>query len=342
LSGLETPTNGRILFHEEDVTTVPPNKRQVAMMFQHIALYPHMKVWKNIAYPLKVRNVAKTERRKQATEAAEMMHVEELLEKYPAELSGGQRQRIALARLFIQDPELFLMDEPLSDLDANLKVEIRKEIQKFHRQMEKPTVYVTHDQEEALTMSDRIVVMRDGRIEQTGTPDQVYHRPANNFVGSFIGNPNMNLFEGTMTTFTDSEAVVRISDQEIVVPLSEWHVDSPVEAGSPIEIGIRPEQVRIGEEPSDDPHTATIPATVSLVERIGDRMLVTLDGPDDEIRSVTAEIDVAAEDDEIWVYLDGNDAHIFSGDTGDAIARGKRIERSHRERKAIEYDEHSV
>lgn len=182
IAGLEQPTSGQIIFDEQDVTDVPAEKRKLAMMFQNIALYPHMSIRDNIVYPLKVQGMPKEERYEKAREAATVMQIPDMLDKKPGDLSGGQRQRAALARTVVQDPIAFLMDEPLSDLDAKLKVEIRREILNVHARIGQPTIYVTHDQEEALTMSDRIAVMNDGRIEQFGTREEVYYYP-NNKIG---------------------------------------------------------------------------------------------------------------------------------------------------------------
>ena len=313
-AGLEIPSDGKILLNMEDVTEVPANKRGLAMMFQNIALYPHMNVRDNISYPLKVRGISKTDRDEEAKQGAEIMQISELLDKYPAELSGGQRQRAALARTIVQDPQAFLMDEPLSDLDAKLKVEIRKEIQRVHRRVERPTLYVTHDQEEAMTMSDRIAVMNDGTIEQIGTPDELYTRPQNIFVAQFIGNPSMNFVQGNLDSFEDSTITATFQGNSIEVPVTETENGSKV---SNIVIGFRPEIVNINRNGA-----GYFDGTISLIERISDRMQATVDGPDGELRATVSADHSLNENEAVSISFDREKVHIFDSKTGEAIAHG--------------------
>jgi len=313
IAGLETPTSGQIRFDGEDISHVQAPKRNIGMMFQNIALYPHMTVRDNIAYPLKVRGVSKESRFEQSKEGAELMQVGDLLEKYPGELSGGQRQRTALARTVVQEPRLFLMDEPLSDLDAKLKVEVRKEMQKLHKRLGITTIYVTHDQEEALTMSDKVVVMNDGHVEQMDTPDGLYTHPANTFVAEFIGNPAMNFLTVDVES-VDGESVVLSIDGAPHEFAFEVH--DPDALGSTATLGFRPEAVSIGGEAGD------LPAEVVLVERIGDRLLVTMDSDHGEIRATVSARDRVDEDGTVQLTIDKRRAHLFSVESGDLVAGG--------------------
>lgn len=311
IAGLETPTSGRILVDGEDITDTAPNNRGLAMMFQDIALYPHMSVLENIAYPLKVRGIAPEERHQRARDVAELMQIPELLDKYPGELSGGQRQRTAIARTVVYDPSAFLMDEPLSDLDAKLKVEIRKEIQRVHERAQKPTIYVTHDQGEALSMSDRIAVMNDGNIMAIGTPDDLYETPKNMFVAGFIGNPSMNFLPGTVSD--GGEGTVRLDGLDTEVAFGV--LDGPLDVAS-VEVGVRPEKVDV----SPDPDHGLFSGTLELLERIGDRRLATISASDREIRALNLQADALTEGEDVSVVFDPGEIHLFNSTSGEAIA----------------------
>ena len=315
IAGLEQPTSGSVSFDGTDLTTVPPNKRNLAMMFQNIALYPHMKVWENIAYPLKVRNVPTDERYEKAEEAAAIMQVDDLLEKYPGELSGGQRQRAALARTITQNPRAFLMDEPLSDLDAKLKVEIRKEIQKVHRRVQKPTIYVTHDQEEAMTMSDRVAVMNDGQIVQIGTPDELYERPKSKFIAEFIGNPSMNFLSATLRSLDRTTCTIDVADEEIHFDVGYFHSEPSNDA---VTLGFRPESVSIAE----DRQNGDLEGEIELLERIGDRKLAHIDGPEDEIRVTMPANTPLSEGEIVMLRIERSGLFIFERSTENLVVRG--------------------
>jgi len=315
IAGLEIPTSGSIVFDGQDVTEVPANKRNLSMMFQNIALYPHMEIWENIAYPLKVRNVSKDERYEQAEEAASIMKVEELLEKYPGELSGGQRQRAALARTITQNPNAFLMDEPLSDLDAKLKVEIRKEIQRVHNHVAKPTIYVTHDQEEAMTMSDRIAVMNDSNIVQIGTPDDLYERPQTRFVAEFIGNPSMNFVQGSINEFDDETCEVDIGDRELNFDVA--FVESEL-SGAGVSVGFRPEGVTTAESQTE----SDFQGEITLLERIGDRKLAYLQSLGGELRVTMPASTPLAEGETTSLRIDRDNLYVFDANSEELVARG--------------------
>ncbi|UWG51931.1 ABC-type spermidine/putrescine transport system,ATPase component [Halalkaliarchaeum sp. AArc-CO] len=314
IAGLEIPTEGTIEFDGVDITEVPANKRDLAMMFQDIALYPHMTVRQNIAYPLKIDGVDKSARHETAREAAEVMQIEELLDKYPGELSGGQQQRTGLARTIVQDPIAFLMDEPLSDLDAQLKIEMRREIQRVHRRLGKATIYVTHDQEEALTMSDRVVVLNDGRIKQVGTTDEVYNRPANTFVATFIGNPSINYLEGIIDTVDDDTAVVTFHGTQFEVQFEPDTASSP---GDSVTVGIRPQHVEVVSDP-DEGHLS---GELSLFEPVDDRAHTTVDGPEGEFRAVTRANAPLDEGEQVGLFVDDENVLVFDDDTGTLLAR---------------------
>ncbi len=309
IAGLETPTSGTIEFHGENMNHVPPNKRDIAMMFQNIALYPHMTVMENISYPLKVQGVDRHSRQDRSRDAAEIMKIEELLEKHPGELSGGQRQRAALARTIVQDPVAFLMDEPLSDLDAKLKTEIRKEILRVHKQLDKPTLYVTHDQEEAMTMSDRIIVMNDGEIEQMAAPENVYQQPNNIFVAEFIGNPSMNFWDGSI----DSEG----ENVNLEVFGQAFELEG-------LSTDIVHDSVTVGARPQDcvaDPDSGhiQIAGTLSLLELIDNRALATIDTDYGEVRAVIPGDMDATEGEPIEVGVAKSDLYLFNAETGESL-----------------------
>ncbi|TKT78344.1 sn-glycerol-3-phosphate ABC transporter ATP-binding protein UgpC [Aquamicrobium sp. LC103] len=196
IAGLEVATSGRLVIGGRDVTALPPKERDVAMVFQNYALYPHMTVRSNMGFSLKLRGAEKAEIERKVTEAADVLGLDTLLDRYPGQLSGGQRQRVATGRAIVRDPKLFLFDEPLSNLDAKLRVQMRTEIKALHQRLGNTMIYVTHDQIEAMTLADRIVVMHSGRIEQEGAPLDLYDRPANAFVGGFLGSPSMNFIKG--------------------------------------------------------------------------------------------------------------------------------------------------
>jgi multiple sugar transport system ATP-binding protein len=318
LAGLETPTSGQILFDGTDVTDLPANKRNVAMMFQNIALYPHMTVTDNIAYPLKIRSVPPEIRREKAREAAEKMQIPELLDKHPAELSGGQRQRAALARTVSYEPDVFLMDEPLSDLDAKLKIKIRKEIQQLQKDLNKTTIYVTHDQEEAMTMSDRIAVMNNGRVLQYGTPDELYRHPNNQFVATFIGNPSMNFLSSSVESVDGDTASLSIEE---VVFDCELEVVDRLRETMQVKIGFRPESIRIGSEI----RTGDFRGKIKLIERIGDRLLATVEGPQGDLSMTISADNNLQEDETIPFEIDKTNIYVFDRDSGKLVAKGTNV-----------------
>ncbi|NHN58593.1 MULTISPECIES: ABC transporter ATP-binding protein [Halorussus] len=312
IAGLETPSGGRIRYDGADVTDVPVNERNIAMMFQSIALYPHMTLRNNIGYPLKVSGVPRNELNDEVEAAAEVMQIDEDLDKYPGELSGGQQQRVALARTVVGDSVALLMDEPLSDLDAKLKVEIRKEIQRIHGRIGEPAIYVTHDQEEAMTMSDRIVVMNEGRIEQIGDVDEVYDYPNNRFVAEFIGNPSMNFVTGSLSELSDATATVEIEENEIAFDVER--LADGRDGG--VTVGVRPQNVSLSGE-----GVRAFAGTIRLLEPIGDRTLATIDGPQGELSALIPRDAPVAEGEETEIYFDSAELYLFDPESTTLIAR---------------------
>lgn len=259
LAGLEEVNSGRILIGDKDVTNVPPKNRDIAMVFQNYALYPHMTVRENMGFALKIAGTPKDEINKRVDEAARILDLEPYLERKPKALSGGQRQRVAMGRAIVRKPQVFLMDEPLSNLDAKLRVQTRTQIASLQRELGVTTVYVTHDQTEALTMGDRIAVLNNGLLQQVGTPQEMYEHPANDFVAGFIGSPAMNLGSFTVDGANAILGPARVS-------LSQATLDALTPAdGGKITIGFRPEGLEVVSENEEN----TIPIEVEFVEELG-------------------------------------------------------------------------
>jgi multiple sugar transport system ATP-binding protein len=265
LAGLDTLTDGVILLDKQKINDLDPADRDIAMVFQSYALYPHLTVAENMAFHMQVMKVAKSEQQAKVQQAARILAIDHLLQRYPKELSGGQRQRVAMGRAMVRNPKVFLFDEPLSNLDAQLRMELRAEIKSLHQQFKTTTVYVTHDQIEAMTLADQIVVMKDGNIVQQGKPLEIYDAPADTFVARFIGSPPMNLLEGIVTPRNDRPGV---ACGELWFPLpAKWHQAIP---GSAVILGLRPHDFHLVED-SEQPA-----ATLRLMEITGDVSLLHL------------------------------------------------------------------
>ena len=265
IAGLEEITAGELKIGKTRVNDVEPRDRNVAMVFQDYALYPHMSVAENIGFGLKMRGVSANEIQKQVKSAAEILQIEHLLDRKPAKLSGGQRQRVAMGRAIVREPSVFLFDEPLSNLDAKLRIDMRMQIKRLRELLQTTTVYVTHDQIEAMTLADRIVILRDGRIEQSGRPVDIYREPANRFVAEFIGSPQMNMLSGVLNTNSPSgDNLISIGGSQLSVgPLRNGEI------GEAIWLGIRPEHLQ--SESGD----SIITGVVDLIEQFGsDTMLL--------------------------------------------------------------------
>ncbi len=265
LAGLEEISGGEIAIGGRVVNNLEPKARNIAMVFQNYAIYPHFTVYKNIGFGLRTAKLDKREKDKRIREAAEILDLTPLLERKPSQLSGGQRQRVAIGRAMVRDPAVFLFDEPLSNLDAQLRAQMRLEVKRLHRRLGATIVFVTHDQVEAMTLADRIAIMREGRIEQLGTPDELYEQPVNTFVAQFVGSPSMNLLPGTL----DADGQVRLEGlPEFAVPWS-----GPTGAAQPVTVGLRPDEMRVGD---GLPGSGRISGEVEIVERLGHDALVYL------------------------------------------------------------------
>jgi multiple sugar transport system ATP-binding protein len=273
IAGLEEVTAGTITIGGRDVTRAQPKDRDIAMVFQSYALYPHMTVRRNIGYPLKLARTPRDEAARRIEEVAEVLQLTEVLDRRPSQLSGGQRQRVAMGRAIIRHPRAFLMDEPLSNLDAKLRVEMRAEIARLQRELAVTTVYVTHDQTEAMTMGTRVAVLRDGRLQQVDRPQRLYDEPVNQFVAAFIGSPAMNLLPGTVE---DGGRALRVGAHHLALDdaVLAAHPGLASSVGRPVAVGIRPEAFRdVAAEPGA-PADRVLEATVDLVESLGAESLV--------------------------------------------------------------------
>jgi ABC-type sugar transport system ATPase subunit len=305
ISGLEDATTGEVYINDRLVNYVAPKERDVAMVFQNYALYPHMTAERNIGYPLKMRRVPKNDIHKQVVEVSRLLEIEELIHKYPQQLSGGQRQRVALGRALIRDPIAFLFDEPLSNLDALLRVQMRDELLKLHRRIKKTTVYVTHDQVEAMTMADRIVVIQGGVVQQIGQPRDVYMKPVNLFVATFIGSPQMNLFKGTVSQKDGGLAFSGPFNLNLGKRFS-------LAGKKPdVYIGVRPEDIDVANGSSTD----AVSGEVSLVEEIGSDTLISVEIP----QAVSCKVRVPAsylvsEGTQVKLKIGLNKIHLFDAE----------------------------
>ena len=313
IAGLEAPTGGDIVIDGRRVNDVQPQNRDIAMVFQSFALYPHRTVRKNISFRLEARDVARDEIDDRVEEAAAMLDITELLDRKPAHLSGGQQQRVALGRALVRDPQAFLMDEPLANLDAKLRKEMRTEVVRLQQNLGVTMVHVTHNQEEAMTMGDRVAVMNNGLIQQFAPPKEVYRRPANRFVAEFIGSPSMNLLTGSLA---DGQFHADIGGLSIRVP------DALADAATadPLTLGIRPESVRIVDSPDD----YTFEATVDVVELMGNVQIihVALDGTE-FLAEVDPDLDVS-QGDSLLIRLPPEKIDLFDG----VDEESPRVERS--------------
>jgi multiple sugar transport system ATP-binding protein len=314
VGGLEHPTEGQIEVGERDVTNIPPDKRDIAMVFQDLALYPHKSVRENMAFGLKMRGVSEEEANKQVENVAEMLQIVDLLDRSPAQLSGGQQQRVAIGRAIVRDPQVFLLDEPLSDLDAKLRADLRTEILELHQELGSTMIHVTHDQQEAMTLGDRIAVMNDGKIHQLADPDTIYNKPADLFVARFIGNPDMNFFDGTAYP-SGEQMLIKSNILNISLDFTQWQYQDDI----PVRIGIRPEAFHIsGTESRQIDQPVTISAEIQLVENLGDQFHIHLEAGGKEfvanVNHTNANVGETIE-----FVLDTNQFHYFDIESEDRI-----------------------
>jgi multiple sugar transport system ATP-binding protein len=318
LAGLEDITDGQIVIGDRVVNDLPPKDRDIAMVFQSYALYPHMSLFENMAFSIRMRKRPKTEIEAKVREAAQILGLENLLDRKPGALSGGQRQRVALGRAIVRDPAAFLMDEPLSNLDAKLRVQTRAEIARLHQRLGTTIVYVTHDQVEAMTMGDRIAVMREGLLQQVGTPKMLYEAPVNRFVAGFIGSPSMNFLQGRVTVDGDK---IALALDGLEVPLSGRAAAVARSRGADAELilGMRPEHFdAAGTQTSG---VVSLPATVEVVEFLGNDELIHANvAGNDVVALVPASLSIAVGDKMTLVIADSL-VHAFDPGT-DAVVTG--------------------
>lgn len=321
LAGLEDVTSGTISIGGTVVNNVLPKDRDIAMVFQNYALYPHMSVEKNIGFALEVRGDTKGEITRKVDQAINILHLEEVKNRRPKELSGGQRQRVAMGRAIVRSPRAFLMDEPLSNLDAQLRVEMRLEIARIQRLLGVATVYVTHDQVEAMTMGDRVAVLRAGQLQQVATPEELYNRPANQFVAGFMGSPPMNLLHGHVRA-GDDRVIVRINSQQIELPWFYTSSHALPAADVDVVVGVRPEDIHFVDAASAN----ALKAHVVRREALGSEILVHVSLVDEG--AVASPVHLVAKmgprqhvavGDALWVQFTPEHVHFFDGGSGESL-----------------------
>ncbi|MFC6826582.1 ABC transporter ATP-binding protein [Halopelagius fulvigenes] len=320
LAGLESPTSGTIEIDGEDVTDVHARRRDVAMVFQNYALYPHKTVRQNMAFGLRMStDLSKAEREERVRETAEMMDIEELLNDRPNELSGGQKQRVALGRAIVREPNVFLFDEPLSNLDAKLRTTMRTEIQRLQNELDITAIYVTHDQEEAMTMGDRIAILNDGVLQQTGAPTEVYRNPRNEFVGGFVGSPSMNFVD--VAVEGDGGRVALTNDDGFAYELTGEAARAASGTGvTEARLGVLPENVTVAEDEDG------LRATVEVVEPVGSDNYLHLDLGPDFIARVDSHVE-PSNGDTIRVTFDQRDVTLFDAESGESLLWEEPTER---------------
>ena|SRR5215217_1774042 len=311
MAGLQEVTSGQVWMGGKNVTWAEPKDRGIAMVFQSYALYPKMTVRENLSFGLRVAGFPKAEIEQRVKRAADTLQLGAMLDRRPAELSGGQRQRVAIGRVLVRDAQVFLFDEPLSNLDAQLRVELRREIKRLHRALGATSIYVTHDQVEALTLADRIAVMNKGRIEQLGTPAEIYERPSTRYVAAFIGSPAMNFIEGDLD-ISSGQPVFRWGDT--VVPLGRYQFDGAATAGKAT-LGVRPEHLVFGEAARAQDYSADF--IVDMLEPMGSDTLAWCKFPDGETLGLRVPTEMRlAEGDTIRIGISAHNASVFDSATG--------------------------
>ena len=313
ISGLEKVTSGKIYFDEKEVTHLAPKDRNISMVFQNYAVWPHLKVYDNIAFPLKIKKVPNEEIEKKVEWAASILGIEELLGRYPHELSGGQRQRVAVARAIVMEPDVLLMDEPLSNLDALLRVKMRSEIKKLQENIKVTTIYVTHDQVEAMTMGDRIAVFKKGKLLQLGTSDEIYHHPSNLFVAGFIGSPQMNFIE---VETREKDGIIYVETKDFSIPIPE-QFRKDIEKDKKYIFGIRPEHIYLKEDPQVP--TKKFKGDLYFVEALRSDTVLHINTNFGKIVAKIPGDVILKEGEEVEFYLDLEKIHIFDKETGEAI-----------------------
>ncbi|MGV2129534.1 ABC transporter ATP-binding protein [Agrobacterium vitis] len=301
IAGLDSSSSGELRIGDRSLTGVAPQQRNIAMVFQSYALFPHLRVKQNISFGMELRKVSRSAIALKVSEAAETLNLSQYLDRFPRELSGGQRQRVAMARALVREPSLYLMDEPLSNLDAQLRVKMRAEIKALHQRLGNTIVYVTHDQVEAMTLADRLVVMRAGRIEQEGSPLEIYDHPANTFVAEFLGSPAINLFNG----------VIKGTDLHIATSTHSWNLGERSIGSGTVIIGIRPDICRLD--------SSGLPGQVTLIENMGAESILHLETSAGQIRILERRRPVVRVGDIVHVNFDAGHALLFGKEDGKAL-----------------------
>jgi multiple sugar transport system ATP-binding protein len=328
IAGLENITAGTLRIGDRVVNDLPPRDRDIAMVFQNYALYPHMTAYENMAFALRLRKRPKSEIDERVRRAADILGIEELLPRTPRAMSGGQRQRVAVGRALVREPKVFLFDEPLSNLDAKLRVQTRREFARLHKRLGATMVYVTHDQVEAMTLGDRIVVMNEGRVQQIDTPMALYERPRNTFVARFIGTPPMNLLDGGVVD--DGAVRFRTADGALTLtPTPDWAALLAPYAGSgrPVILGVRPEDISIGDNGRTAPgNDSALPARIDLVEPTGNEALLYATAAGHDIAIRTDRHTLPSVGAELTLLLDPRRAHFFDGESGGEVGREQKAE----------------
>ncbi|MBU8566468.1 ABC transporter ATP-binding protein [Virgibacillus pantothenticus] len=324
LAGLYQPTSGELYFCEQLMNKVSPEKRQIGMVFQNYALYPHMTVLKNIMFPLKMAKVAKKEARESAIAMAELVQIGHLLERKPSQLSGGQQQRVAIARALVKKPKLLLLDEPLSNLDARLRLEMREEIRRIQQTIGITTVFVTHDQEEALSISDKILLMKDGKYQQYSDAREIYEYPQNEFVGRFLGNPPMNQLPAVLET---NKQFVRLEDTDQRIAITK-QVTREVEPQEQVIVGVRPEDLFVQSENEQ----GGITGETMMVERIGRDNLLNIQVGKRKIRAIVSPDTEVTIGKKVTLGIRPGYCHLFHADTGESLLMDEPIHSALKER----------
>ena len=330
VAGLEEITDGELYIGDRLINNVAPKDRDIAMVFQNYALYPHMTVYENMAFGLKLRKTPKEEIRKRVEEAARILDITHLLDRKPKALSGGQRQRVALGRAIVREPKVFLLDEPLSNLDAKLRAQMRTELSKLHKKLGTTFIYVTHDQTEAMTMADRIVVMKDGFIQQVDSPTNLYNKPVNVFVAGFIGTPQMNFIESKIIDLENGQYAVEFGSEDtktkkgvkyqVIIPEAKLKGTKIAEyAGKEVIMGIRPECLKDDEEYIAKATTGVIKCKVEITELMGAETYLYINCEDINMTARVAPKTSVISGDEIQIAIDPNRVQIFDKDTEGTI-----------------------
>lgn len=315
IAGLESITKGDLLFDGERVNDLSPRERNVALAFESYALYPPLNVFENIAFPLRSAGLNRQRITKRVEEMADWLELREILKRKPGRLSGGQQQRVSLARALIRDPAVLLLDEPLSHMDQSLRVSIRVRIRRIHDEMEATTIYVTHDQEEAVTLADRIIVMNFGEILQMGTAEELTNSPANEFVAGFIGEPAMNFVKGIADD--ENRLVFKYGEKPVYWDTALSALGNHV--GSEVQVGFRPEKVQVFEEEQSN----GIPARIDVVEFLGEEQILTIFVGSQVIKAICAANRDFKPDDNVWIAADPQHVHVFDIESGLALLNGQ-------------------